>query len=460
MIKILRGCFPVLPKDRKFEPLANQLITNIFIKDEFYIEFKRARLIYSLAPDKRIGHSLLLKAVEDMIYKDFERIFIKGVPVAERSKLLLDRFRDSACLYTNDFSSYEASLNAYMRALEEEMKHWLLGDLAYRLMMDTNRGTYIRGKWFKASSFWSFRASGERETALMNALINALVESFARWEAGLPWRLCEAPFNVEGDDLVTDYLREEYAKIVETVKNELGFVQKAVRVKDNDIGQAFFCSNGFDQATLCPVRDPKKLLRMGVIDKKYLMANPRTKRELLVAQALSMGCDVIHGDYGAPVLAHLVRNVITNNDGVNTRVRRKLTTRWDGIQARIDPRRALEPFIVTDAARGICEEHFNFPVWAQIEVELALDRNDWGVVNAILGSLWPEHARLHLDSSIHTFGWDRSSLNIRQVCDKVNHNIRRGHHYLSGVVNCVVPPAEHSGEQDNWVYGASAQAML
>jgi len=83
---------------------------SVFMKSEFYTDFKMPRGIYARADGAKVAFGKWIKAVEDILYSLPE--FIKHVPVPDRPLYISNLFKIGDTAIETDYSSWEGHFNA------------------------------------------------------------------------------------------------------------------------------------------------------------------------------------------------------------------------------------------------------------------------------------------------------------------------------------------------------------
>lgn len=275
----------------------------LFMKDEFYVDYKHARGIYARDDAAKIAFGPWFKGMEEIIYAQPE--FIKHVPVKDRANYIYSRlFVEGSKYIATDYSSFEAHFDAeLMKHCEFVLYEHMLKDanggpemlnLMKEVLMGKNR---IFNKYVKATCV-ARRMSGEMNTSLGNGFSNLMFMGYICELMGLG----EPNGVVEGDDGLFQFLgraptTEDFTKY--------GFLIKLDTY--TQISKASFCGNLFDEDDKQIVTDPLDILStFGWTTYKYRNASLRKKKTLLRCKALSMA----HQYPGCPLIGKLAQYVL------------------------------------------------------------------------------------------------------------------------------------------------------
>lgn len=368
-----------------------------FMKDEHYIDWKAARLIYAREDVAKLVFGPFFKLAEDVIYK--LPWFIKHIPVAERAQYILDNVMTPGGVYmATDYSAYERHFTKeLMESCEFVLYNRLFskiqgGSFILTIMNEVLTGrNNIQNKYFSAK-IDARRMSGEMNTSLGNGFSNLMIMFFMCHELGIE----EPKGVVEGDDGLFCFIGTHPRTSDFT---RAGFDIK-LQVYDN-VYEAGFCGQLFDVETFCVLTDPYKVITMfGWTTERYKHAGNKTLLKLLRCKALS----VAHQYPGCPIIGKLAqfglrvtrsfdaKSFVNRRKDLDTFQREKLITAFAAAK---DPRDLYrEPQLST---RLLFEELFGIPVSTQLKCEEYLDslRNieelDMPLISDYVPTSWREY---------------------------------------------------------------------
>lgn len=379
-----------------------------FWKDEFYEEYKNARMINSRSDYYKCLVGPIAKAMERSVF-DMKRIgwFIKKVPVVERAKYVFEKlFRVGGMYFSSDFTSFESSIDeSIMDACEMVVYERLVSGLAHgseflEILREAQLGPQVLKTKYGKIKCKARRMSGEMVTSLGNGLTNILVVMFSLVKSGCEFENIDCV--VEGDDglFVFSHPHHSASKVVEAVRAttlNLGF---DVKLKyEPEINTASFCGLVFDPVALVNIADPVKVVTKTVWGSGYYKNTRHNKLlSLLKMKALSTayqynGCPIICA-YAYWLLRRL-RNVSISpalkyyqRDQYEAQVLKE-TLQWAN-EGRTDPSYAKLMSLrkpVLDGSRTIMFQVHSIPAVRQREID------DWfDMENGQVGGLdFPEH---------------------------------------------------------------------
>lgn len=274
-------------------------VVKLFMKDEHYIKYNRARGIYARSDSAKIFFGPWFKMIEEEIYQQPE--FIKHTRVRDRPSYIYKQlFRDGAKYIATDYSSFEAHFT------KEVMLHCEF--ILYQYMLSTVNGgadvlnimeevltgeNRIYNKFMKVL-VQAKRMSGEMNTSLGNGFSNLMFMGYVCELLGL-----ECVGVVEGDDGLFVFpgrypTTEDFAKF--------GFLIK-LEVHD-EISSAGFCGNIFDLNDMAILTDPYDVMsQFGWATARYTNSKLSKIKLLLRCKALSLA----HQYPGCPILGNLAQ---------------------------------------------------------------------------------------------------------------------------------------------------------
>lgn len=259
-------------------------VVKIFVKDEFYPEFKYPRAIWARQDEFKVIAGPIFKEIEKKLF-DLP-YFIKKVPKQDRPKFLHEFLECDDFIYQGtDYTSYEAHFNEDMQDdCEFELyRHMMqhndhLKKVLHMIFQVTATYNLIKNKYFTLMTY-AKRMSGEMNTSLGNGFSNLMFLKFGLHRYKIPHK---GPV-VEGDDallsLKTQLPQEYYDEMGLNVKLEVF----------DTLGEASFCGNVFSSDELINITEPiYYLCTTPWLSKLYTHAGPKKKWELTKCKALSL----------------------------------------------------------------------------------------------------------------------------------------------------------------------------
>ena len=283
-------------------------VIKLFMKDEFYVDWKQVRGIYARDDCAKIVFGPWFKAVEQVIYTLPE--FIKHVPVKDRANYIYDKlYVDGSKYLVTDYSSYEAHFSAdIMDACEFQLYEHVLGGVAgspevLSIMREVLTGNNKIVNKYVAASCQARRMSGEMNTSLGNGFSNLMFMSFVCHKLGID----KVNGVVEGDDGLFQFSGR--APTTEDF-TACGFL---IKLEQHDsISTASFCGNLFDEEDKQIITDIRDIVcTLGWTNSKYLNSNLRKKKTLLRCKALSYA----HQYPGCPIIGELCQYALRMTRG-------------------------------------------------------------------------------------------------------------------------------------------------
>lgn len=292
-----------------------------FIKDETYPEWKFPRIINSRVDPAKCYFGPAVQAVSDRMFDVKQEYdtkfpwFIKKVPVPDRPMVIRDALlsADSNEDYIfTDYTAFEAHfVKDVMDVTQFELFKYMLKNTAgfrewFDVYKDTMGGTNKMAFKHFSAQIEATRMSGEMDTSLSNGFANLMLFLFVAYSKGAT----SVKGFVEGDDGLFKVspasatpTEEDFAKLGFTIK--IGHTKK--------LSEASFCGQVYDMTDLKVVTDPiEVILRLGWTNKKYVMANDKTRMQLL----RSRGYSLVYQYQGCPILDVLGRRILELTEGV------------------------------------------------------------------------------------------------------------------------------------------------
>jgi hypothetical protein len=278
-------------------------VVKIFVKDEFYPEFKYPRAIWARQDEFKVIAGPIFKEIEKKLF-DLP-YFIKKVPKQDRPKFLHEFLECDDFIYQGtDYTSYEAHFNEDMQDdCEFELyRHMMqhndhLKKVLHMIFQVTATYNLIKNKYFTLMTY-AKRMSGEMNTSLGNGFSNLMFLKFGLHRYKIPHK---GPV-VEGDDallsLKTQLPQEYYDEMGLNVKLEVF----------DTLGEASFCGNVFSSDELINITEPiYYLCTTPWLSKLYTHAGPKKKWELTKCKALSLAWEYP----GCPILSNYAHKLLS-----------------------------------------------------------------------------------------------------------------------------------------------------
>jgi hypothetical protein len=254
-----------------------------FIKREFYMEPKFARIIAGVDPKFTVRYYAIFKAIEKKLFSRPE--FIKKIPVPDRPRYIMEQTRSEELnlFRATDYTRFECSFDQrVMETLEIQLYKRAVSDCP-ELVEEMN--SFIRA--FSGLNRCSFgdcmytvtatRMSGDICTSLGNGFSNLMLNLFAAHSVG-----AQTFGVVEGDDGLFGWEGEPPNA---DFFSDLGFIVKLEDV--NSIGDASFCGLVFDPGACQNICDPvESLIKLPYVHQKYQGARDDYLRQLIRMKAV------------------------------------------------------------------------------------------------------------------------------------------------------------------------------
>lgn len=418
----------------EFDPSNHDMAgVESFIKDEPYGKFAAPRWISARAELFKCLFGPFVQTMMNRVMED--EAFIKKIPTRERAKYIREMEEDGFCYVAMDATSYEA----HFRGAFMKIRHMLMFHLA-DLPFDATRvydETYVykRGGFeiagmtlpellnvicdkqtLKMKSLGSIftemiLCSGEMDTSLGNTFTTKAIVCFCMEKHGVDWRtrrhVCE------GDDSLAPF---KIGRIpTEEFVAKLGFLVKILCFEE--VGQASFCGQLFDDQSMTVVTDPLEVLaKFGWTNKKYVSAGPKLLRGLLKSKLLSIACE-----YGNnPILWMIAKRGLELVGHVN--VRDSIIAGMDLYEKQrylLNVKKNPHDYITppTDSSRVFVYENFGVTIDEQLMAEEVISRSKGMIDLSFLefNPVWKDYFERYSQSDrTEFFGHP----DCRKLCDK------------------------------------------
>jgi len=343
--KQLRDVHAALRGGRPTKKQASHI--DSFVKSEFYLEYKHARMINSRSDAFKVWSGPMFKAIEDEVYRI--KNFIKHVPVPERPTVISGLKQAGTRYYQTDFTAFESHfLPEIMECLELQLyRHCLRNVEGADFLCSTISGlNQMRTRSGIRASCFGKRMSGDMCTSLGNGFSNLMLAKFLAYEQGF-----ELDGFVEGDD----GLFATKATLSAQMYEDLGFTIKIDEIIDPCKGS--FCGMIFSESGDI-VRNPRKFLMGFGWTSSLINAGPKIMSQLLRAKALS----TVYETPNCPIVSVLAREALRLTTGVVPRFVN------DGYHVPHDTIN-LPGFAPSDSTRLLFEEEYGIAISVQLEVE-------------------------------------------------------------------------------------------
>lgn len=249
-----------------------------FVKREWYMLFKHARLINSRSDKFKAYSGRFFKLIESEIYKMPE--FIKHVPVADRPRYVKDMFEGFSVFYGSDYTSFESCFDSeFMQICECVLYRHMLQNYPEQAELICKTISGVNKCKFKdfVVRMQGVRMSGDMCTSLGNGFSNLMIFEYMCMRSGVEHRVV-----VEGDDA----LAATSGPIDESVPEKLGFILKID--KYDRLEDASFCGMLLSSEGT-RFSDPRKnLLKFGWSHSALGFGGIKVRMGLLRAKSLSL----------------------------------------------------------------------------------------------------------------------------------------------------------------------------
>lgn len=333
-----------------------------FVKSEFYVTWKHARIINSRSDAFKVWSGPFFKAIEDELYRQPE--FIKHTPVPERPKKISSLVQAGARYFQTDFTAYESHFTpALMDACECELyRHCLRGYKDRTKLCDVLMGeNRMRTRTGIKAVIQGRRMSGDMCTSLGNGFTNLMLAKFLAYKHG-----GRIDGFVEGDDGIFscnfDLNAKDYA--------DLGFTIKIDEVRSPS--EASFCGMLFNDSGEI-IRDPRRFVMGFGWTQSFINAGPRIMDELLRAKALS----ALYETPQCPIVGAFAHHALSRTTHVHPRFVR------DGFHVMPDEV-SIPRFNPSPKTRELFSHLYGISPSNQILIEEAVSRGDYHAVSSLM----------------------------------------------------------------------------
>jgi hypothetical protein len=333
-----------------------------FVKAEFYMMWKHARMINSRCDAFKAWSGPRFKAIEQVTYMLHN--FIKHTPVAERPEKIANLKQAGRNYYVTDFTAFESHFTPeVLEICECELYNWCLSELVdgsfiTKVLTGTNS---MRTRTGVRAKIKGRRMSGDMCTSLGNGFTNLMLAKYIAHVKG-----GSIDGYVEGDDGIfstdVELTEKDYAKLGFTIKIE----------KIPDPCTASFCGMIFGESGEI-IRDPRKALMGFGWTHSCISGRSELMDQLLRAKALSS----IYETPQCPIIGVMARKALE--------LTRHVTARWEYDWYKI-PRDETKiiPFSPSPDTRDLVEQVYGITIAAQLKAEQLINDLDYdGLANVI-----------------------------------------------------------------------------
>lgn len=287
-----------------------------FMKDEFYLEYKYPRGIYSRIDEFKVLVGPIFKLIEKELTK--LDCFVKKISIHDRIKHIKKIFEGHSKVYVTDYTSFEGSFSkSIMEEVEFELYRFMTSNIKSARFMDHLKHL-TQSNFCQFKNFWvkipATRMSGEMNTSLGNTFMNMILSRFVAHKSGE-----EISCIFEGDDGMIGSV----GPLDLTIPAKLGFNLKH---ELKNINEASFCGMIFDFDDCQYITDPVKfLLKLGWSKSAYANASENKLLSLLKAKCQS-------GLYlyrACPVVSKLLKVILRKLDERKIRARFGISTNYE-----------------------------------------------------------------------------------------------------------------------------------
>lgn len=366
---------------------VKRMKVGVFIKLEFYTEYKPSRNIFAVDLTTKLHFSALVYLFEKHIvelfgYHNDEAVqakrawTFKKIPVHARGKFM----RDLGCgkCFDTDFSSAECHHKEYVMWLFIFAMRLAFMGLAWAKPYVDELDEYLQNPHKCKSQFWKFMLgvvllSGHPITSIANAMFNVCVIIFTIYKHP---GMCVEWFAVEGDDGVGVF---KGTPPPDKFFTDLGFLLK-YNVGQSDV--TGFCGIMFDLESGDNIADIyKQMVKIPWLFKRFGRSN--TRRRLIRAKALSM-----YYQYpNCPILSHYCYRILELTSGMNLGSVVKHVDRYrrDQLYEALQSKFYQKPPDIKNTTRETVSLLFGISPDEQIRIEGALSQMETNVyVSALL----------------------------------------------------------------------------
>lgn len=255
------------------------------VKQEFYDEFKWARLINARVDAAKCYFGPSARLIEDQLYS--LEYFIKHIPVCDRPKFIHDNLPERSYIYSGDYSAFESHMTKEMMNIcEFQLYSYMLRDVENGKTIINHFKQALGGTNYcknpqVESSVEATRMSGDMVTSLGNGFTNLMCIAFIMYMNDNDDYDCL----VEGDDSL---ITTSKPLSIQDFK-EVGLTMKLLD-KAESIGEASFCSFVFSDNFENLVNPLEVLAKTGWCITSLKDGGTKVQRELLCAKCNSLMC--------------------------------------------------------------------------------------------------------------------------------------------------------------------------
>lgn len=382
------------------------------MKDEFYDEFKKCRIINARADWSKVFFGPIFSQIEHTVCK--LKWFIKYIPVCDRPQAVMENVMRTGASYTiTDYSSFEAHFDPeIMWSIEQPLYEYMLQNVCkegsndfqnmWKDVIAGNNEIIFNSFKFNVDGV---RMSGEMNTSLGNGWSNLCLYLFAMWQNGATMdEIIDMNGYVEGDDGI--FNTPEHLTPTSEQMEDYGFILKIDTV--NKIEEASFCGLIFDPVELIPVTDPLKvLMKLAWLPRKYNNSSLSLRSELLKAKLQS----ALYQYNGCPIVTPLCVNLLEQLANV------ELTDRAERVFDRYKLRAYKESFGVIARevglrTRSMVANIYGISVESQLQMEAVLSKVKlWEPVILDFPQHYDLYARVYDDYVLYPFDYDPNARN-------------------------------------------------
>lgn len=377
---------------------ASNRKVKMFVKDEFYEEYKYPRNIYGAEDAFKVQLGPIIKSIEKKVFA--LKYFIKKIPKRERAKYLDEMF-DGIGMKTleTDYTSFETHFDSTLKCdCEFEMIRYMTQNL-------TEQSKVLR--WIRATGTLNNvvnkymylilgckRMSGEMDTSLSNGFSNLMFILYAVEKYNLEHR---GPA-IEGDDgliQLSGDIPSEYFKL-------MGLNVKMIW--HDEFSHASFCGMVFDREEKIIITNPLPVLATTPwINRKYVDSTDVKLKALLRAKALSLvweypGCPIIY-EYGKKLLE--LTSEVKADWGANAGWWESQTARY--VTAEMERTGAEFPVVaVGPRTRALMEAKYHVTVEQQHSIERDITKMTWESFTSITATdLMPDVWKINYKNYVY-----------------------------------------------------------
>jgi len=362
-----------------------------FMKDEFNVDYKYPRGIYSREDMFKVASGPIFKLIEKELFS--KSYFIKKIPVRDRPQYIIDLlYRHGYKYLVTDYTAFESHFD---RELQEScemvmyryMIQYLPDNEYFENLFQVLLGKQVCNfKTFSAKFKQTRRLSGEMNTSLGNGFTNLMVLLFLAEEKGCT----DLRAVIEGDDCLASMNgpqleQSDYAKLGFTVKIEW----------HDQLNTASFCGLVFDVEDRMIVCDPRpKLVTFAWLPNRYVRAKHHKIMGLIRAKSLSF----LYQFPGCPVVAELALYGLRMTEGYRLKVDSSMDMfHTDRLREAINYYSTHSHYVdeIPIATRLLVEEKFGMTVEEQLRIEdLLSNKQDLEpiILDVVFPDSWHDYA--------------------------------------------------------------------